>query len=280
VSERFVRGGVEFTVFDLSDRLSNETAEFEPMRHQISYVGHEQSPALFADSLGIPAETWRDGMMAAVERVELSSHAGTHVDAPYHYAPDAEGRPARTIDEVPLEWCFGEGVVLDFSGLDPGAGIEADDVVAELARIDHQLRPFDIVLVRTDASREFDKPGYENRHAGLRLSAVAYLLEAGVRMIGIDAWGLDRPFDVMAAEARAGDVDQLWEAHFYGRQREYCQIEKLCNLDRLPRPAGFRVFAFPVNLARASAGWARVVAVFENTNPAAEPPAATEERGR
>ncbi len=266
--ERFLRAGVEFTVVDLSDRLRNETSPFEPMPHQIDYVGHEQTPALFADALGIPAETWPGGQMAAVERVSLSSHAGTHVDAPYHYAPDSEGRPARTIDEVPLEWCFGDGVLLDFSDREPGAGIDAGDVAVQLARIEHELAPGDVVLVRTDASREFDRPGYENRHAGLRASAVELMVEAGVRMIGIDAWGLDRPFDVMAAEARDGDVEQLWEAHFYGRRREYCQIEKLCNLDQLPGPTGFRVYAFPVNLARASAGWARVVAVFEHPGPA------------
>lgn len=266
--ERFVRGGAEVTVVDLSDRLRNETSPFEPMPHQIDYVGHRQTPELFADALGIPAETWPTGLMAAVERVSLSSHAGTHVDAPYHYAPDSEGKPARTIDQVPLEWCFGAGVCLDFSDRPAGDGIDADDVAKELGRIGHVLAPGDVVLVRTDASLEFDRPGYENRHAGLRASAVEYLVEAGVRMIGIDAWGLDRPFDVMAEEARAGDVEQLWEAHFYGRRREYCQIEKLCNLDELPAPTGFRVYAFPVNLAHASAGWARVVAVFEHPCPA------------
>lgn len=269
MTERFTRGGAEVTVVDLSDRLRNETSSFEPMAHQIDYVTHEQSPALFADSLGVPAEVWPDGRMAAVERVSLSSHAGTHVDAPYHYAPDAEGAPAATIDEVPLEWCFGAGVLLDFSARAVGDGISAGDVIAELDRISHRLEPFDVVLVRTDASKHFDSPGYENRHAGLRASAVEFLVEAGVKMIGIDAWGLDRPFDVMAAEAREGDVEQLWEAHFYGRKRAYCQIEKLCNLDQLPAPTGFRVFAFPINLARASAGWARVVAIFENPRPSA-----------
>jgi kynurenine formamidase len=49
----------------------------------------------------------------AVEEIEAITHTGTHVDAPYHYAPTSEGRPARRIDEVPFEWCLAPGVVLD-----------------------------------------------------------------------------------------------------------------------------------------------------------------------
>jgi kynurenine formamidase len=261
--ESFERGTTRITLIDLSDQLSNETSAFEPNPHEITYVGHERTPAAYERTLGIPADAWPDGRMAAVETVHLSTHSGTHVDAPYHYGPTSGGRPARTIDRVPLAWCFGDGVLLDFADRPAGASITDRDVDDELARIGYSIEPYDIVLVHTGAARHFREPGYECRHAGLRRSAVARLVEAGVRMIGIDAWGLDRPFDVMAQEARAGDVEQLWEAHFYGKQHEYSHIEKLCNLDQLPRPFGFRVAAFPVNVADASAAWTRVVAIIE-----------------
>ena len=70
-------------------------------------------------------------------------------------------------------------------------------------------------------------------HAGLTASATEWLIDQGVKLIGIDAWGLDRPFDVTAKEAKAGK-SQFWEAHLVGRRKKYCQIEKLCNLDRSP----------------------------------------------
>ena len=54
----------------------------------------------------------------------------------------------------------------------------------------------------------------------------------------------------------------LWPAHFTGRRREFCQIERLANLDALPAPFGFYVSALPVKLAGAGAGWARAVAVI------------------
>ena len=87
-------------------------------------------------------------------------------------------------------------------------------------------------------------------------------MDAGVRLIGIDAWGLDRAFDVMVDDARAGRA-QFWESHLLGREKEYCQIERLANLETLPRSTGFTVSAFPFKLERASAAWARVVAIVE-----------------
>ena len=83
-------------------------------------------------------------------------------------------------------------------------------------------------------------------------------------MIGIDAWGLDRPFDVMVEEAKRGELAQVWESHLLGREKPYAQIERLVNLDQLPAATGYTVYAFPTKLEHASAGWARVVAVFED----------------
>ena len=245
---------------DLSVTLSNDTSAFEPMAHTIEYIDHVASAQKTTGI--IDPDVWPTGRAGALERVELGTHAGTHVDAPYHYGPISEGSPARTVDDVPLEWCFGPGVLLDMSAKEEGGSITEEDVRGELDRIGYELQPLDIVLVRTDASRFFDSPGYEQRHSGLRRSATEWLVRSGVKLIGIDAWGLDRPFKVMAAEAAAGDKAQFWESHFFGQELEYCQIEKLTNLAALPQPFGFQVAAFPVKLERASGAWARVVAIF------------------
>ena len=121
-------------------------------------------------------------------------------------------------------------------------------------------KPLDIVLVMTGT--DLKQAGYENRHPGLRADATEFLVDHGVRLIGIDAWGLDRPFEVMIEDAQAGRA-QFWESHLLGRRKEYCQIERLANLDSLPRPTGFLVSAFPFKLEHASAGWTRVVAIFD-----------------
>jgi kynurenine formamidase len=61
-----------------------------------------------------------------------TTHSGTHVDAPYHYAPTSAGAPARTIDQVPLRRLMGDGVVLNLAHCDRDAGIARADVQAEL----------------------------------------------------------------------------------------------------------------------------------------------------
>lgn len=162
-----------------------------------------------------------------------------------------------------MEWCYGDGVVLDFSHRKAGELITVDDVKEALSKISYTLKPGDIVLIRTDAYKHFGEPGYSLLHPGMSKEATLWLIDQGIHLMGIDAWGWDRPFNVMAEEYKQGVKGRLWAAHFAGKEKEYCHIEKLTNLDKLPRPYGFKVAAFPVSIAGASAGWTRAVAIFE-----------------
>lgn len=270
MAETFIAGRRKITVYDLSERLSNDTSSFQPNKHHIEYVTADQSAAMTGSLFGIGREYWPDGKGYCIENVQLSSHSGTHIDAPAHYGPKSGGGSGRTIDQVPLRWCIGDGVLLDLRHKNDRESIERRDITIALDAIEYRLKPYDIVLVWTGASRHYASPGYDRLHPGLRREATEYLVDQGVRLIGIDAWSLDRPFDIMIEEALAGDKAQLWESHLLGREKEYSQIEKLCHLDELPRPHGFTVIALPVNLERASGGWARVVAVFSEESDHAE----------
>jgi kynurenine formamidase len=261
VPEVIETAGRRLTVYDLSQRLSNRTSDFEPNTHRIEYLSPADTARTYERVVGLAADLWPGGQFCYAETVVASTHSGTHVDAPVHYGLPYSGEPVG-IDRVPLRWCFGDGVRLDFRDKTAGDGITRADVVSALERTKYRLKPFDIVLVWTGTDRHYGEPGYQNLHPGLRRGATEFLVDEGVRLIGIDAWGLDRPFSVMVPEAQAGDVDQLWESHFLGRSKPYSQIEKLCNLDQLPSDHGFTVSALPVNLENASAGWARVVAIF------------------
>ncbi|MGH7861629.1 MAG: cyclase family protein [Candidatus Dormibacteraceae bacterium] len=259
--ETIETNGHRLTVYDLSQRLSNRTEAFEPNRHHIEYHDWDDTAAMSLAMFGIGAEYWPDNKVFAVETVTASTHAGTHVDAPYHYGPPASGDVVG-IDQVPLRWCFGDGVRLDFRHKAAAEGIRRDDVERALEAMEYGLKPFDIVLIWTGTDVHFGQSGYENMHPGLRRDATEYLIDAGVRLIGIDAWGIDRPFQIMVEEALAGDKDQLWESHVLGRRKPYSQIEKLCNLEQLPRDRGFTVSALPVKLEGCSAAWSRVIAIF------------------
>lgn len=131
---------------------------------------------------------------AAANRVALSEHTGTHVDAPFHYGPtSADGSPAQSIDELPLEWFHAPGVVLDMTAKEDGDAMTAAQAEAELARVGHDLRPLDIVLVRTGRDRFYAELDYIARGPGVTAEATHWLFERGVRVMGIDAWGWDAP---------------------------------------------------------------------------------------
>jgi kynurenine formamidase len=250
-------------LIDLSVPLEHAAAG-EPLPAQIRYATHDgEGLRQMTQLLRVRPEdlVYSGGRGWAVEEVQAITHTGTHVDAPYHYGPVAEGRPARRIDEVPLEWCFAPGVVLDVRHKGNGEFITVADLEAALAGIGYRLSPLDIVLLQTGADQRLGSPEYFHQ-PGLGREGVLWLVEQGVRVIGIDAYTLDRPFASMAADYhRTGDGRFIWPAHFAGLTREYCQIEKLANLDQLPRPYGFHVSCLPVKIKGASAGWCRAVAL-------------------
>ena len=199
----------------------------------------------------------------AVELARITTHNGTHLDAPYHYASTMDGgKRAITIDEVPLEWCMQPAVKLDFRGFADGYVATAADVEAELARIGHELRPLEIVVVNTSAGAKYGQDDYVRSGCGMGREATLYLLERGVRVTGTDAWSWDAPF-VHTAEryAREHDASIIWEWHRAGREIGYSHIEKLHNLESLPDD-GFEVACFPVNVEGGSAGWTRAVAIL------------------
>ncbi len=233
---------------------------------EITYVAHEESARTRAGVYGLkPSDfDFRDGRYAAVERVCIGTHDTTHLDAPWHYAPTSEGKPAKTIDQIPLDWCYGDGVVLDFHHKKAGEGISASEVQAALAKINYRLKPRDIVLIRTDAYKHHGEPEYANIHPGMTRESTLWLIEQGIRTMGIDAWGWDRPHSVMVEDLKAGHKERFFESHYLGIEHEYVHLERLANLDKIPQPFGFKVAAFPIKIARGSAGWVRAVAILED----------------
>jgi len=231
-------------------------------RNDVQYFDHAAGAAEVEEMFGVPSRLLRDGEAWAREEVTLGTHNSTHVDAPYHYNSRIQGAPAATIDELPLEWFFGPGVVLDFTDRADGEAITAEDVAAALEGLGHVLEPGDIVLMHTGRDAFYGQPGYIDRGPGTTAEATRWLYDRGVRVMGVDAWGWDRPLKMQAADALERDAPGVfWEAH--QADLPYCQIERLVNLAKLPS-TGFTVACFPLRIVRASAGPARVVAILED----------------
>jgi len=223
-----------------------------------------QIPGAASSGQLIEASAFQDSLGLANEELHLDSHAGTHMDAPWHFGPLCESKPSKTIDQIPLEWCWGPGVVLDVRHKKSGEEITSRDLSQALDRIEYRLNPSDIVLLMTGADKRFCEKDYFSAHAGMGRDATLWLLDQGIKMIGIDGWGFDRPAGVMLTDyLQTRDSAALLPAHMVGREREYCHMEKMANLDKIPVPYGFWVCCFPVKIERGSAGWVRAVALVE-----------------
>ena len=250
-------------IYDLSIPLEDSPSEPQPVT--VEHKSHDASLPVIEFVMGGKKEDMADGLGWADDVISLSAHSGTHVDAPWHYSPTSENKRARTIDEIPLDWFYHDGVVLDFRYKLRGSGITVDDLKQALSNISYSLKPWDIVLIHTGADKQWGKPDYMFAGCGMTEESTLWLIEQGCRVMGIDAWGWDRPFNAIKEEyERTRNKNILWTAHKAGIKHEYCHIEKLANLDALPKPFGFKVSCFPVKITGGSAGWSRVVALYEN----------------
>lgn len=252
-------------IIDLSIYFENGTLADPPVYEpKIRYRTNKDTvDELLPFFPGLKKEDLPDEEAWAIEWVQMTTHNGTHLDAPYHFHSTMNGgERAWTIDEVPLDWCFQPGVKLDFRHFEDGYVATAADVEAELKRIGHVLKPLEIVVVNTRAGAIYGKEGYVAAGCGMGHEATMYLLERGVRVTGTDAWSWDAPFVHTAKRyAETGDAKLIWEGHKAGRDIGYCHLEKLHNLEVLP-PDGFQVSCFPCKVRGGSAGWTRAVAIL------------------
>ncbi|WP_366658288.1 cyclase family protein [Fodinicurvata sp. EGI_FJ10296] len=254
-------------IIDLSVALETGIASdppgFEP---EITYLGHEQTAEQVAGLFpGLRPQDLPGGEGWAIEKLDIITHNGTHLDAPYHHHSTMDGgKRAITIDEVPLDWCFQPGVKLDFRHMPDGYVVTPDDVEAELARIGHTLSPLEIVVVNTAAGAAYGDDDYIDRGCGVGRAATLWLLEQGVRVTGTDGWSWDAPFSHTRRRfEETGDPTLIWEGHRASMEIGYCHIEKLTNLDKLPA-TGFTLSCFPFKIRNASAGFVRAVAILDD----------------
>lgn len=235
---------------------------------QIEYRDHHMTAKPFADYFGVPLSALPNGEYCASERCNISTHNGTHIDAPYHYFSSMNhrlkegGERSASIDELPLEWFMQPAVKIDCREYEDGYVLQPSDLEAEFKKIGHKLRPLEIVVMNTRAGMRYGEDDYVDTGCGFGKAATLWLLDQGVRVVGTDAWSWDAPFSHTRRKVQeTGDYSLIWEGHRAGREIGYSQIEKLHNLEALPAD-GFEIACFPVKVHRGSAGWTRAVAIL------------------
>ena len=253
-------------IIDLSVTIDSEIPSDPPMlMPKIEILDHVKNREEMMKFFGLTkVEDLPEGNAWGTDWITLTSHAGTHLDSPWHFYPTMNGgEPAWTIDEVPLEWCIGNGVVADFSDKPAGYLIQPEDFEGYFKRKEYTLKSGDIVLLMSGAAKKWGTKEYISSGCGVSKKATLWLIDQGVRVMGTDAWGWDVPLAIAAQRFKeTGDPSIIWEGHRAGREKAYCHLEKLANLDLLPL-TGFTVICLPVKIKRGSAGWTRAIALFE-----------------
>jgi len=237
-------------LIDLSMRVHSDMVVFpRVMRPVITMLETWEE---FATTVGAAKHgtTW----LTAHCLVILGDHVGTHVDSLRHMRSDAPGP-----EGIPLEYCYGDGVVLDFSDKPGGYGITADDMIAACKKINYTIKPLDIVLIYTGAGRFNNEERYLKEQSGMTDSSTNWLLDQGVKMTGIDAGTYDRPVWAMF------ESKDFWPAHKVMLDREYYHLENMENLDKLlDKPFGFKLSLFPIKWVNSTAAPVRAVAIYED----------------
>ena len=247
-------------VVDLSLPIIDGGGFDRPAR--LSYYDHKARAEILARNSGIDPGDIDNKANAMEEFSFLTTHTGTHFDAPYHYTDRVENEPALTVDLIPLERCFGPGVWLNLSHKGSGEDITVEDLQEAANHIQYVIRPGDIVLIHTGASSTYGKASCDNSNPGMSQDATHWLADHGIELVGIDACCWDRPPSLQIQSLKEGRrAGRYMEGHRAAGEHGICILEWLTNLDTLPH-FGFTVYAFPIKIERAGGSWVRVVAMY------------------
>lgn len=182
-----------------------------------------------------------EGKPLNIAQLTIATHAGSHIDAPYHAFEEG-----RTIDQIPLDTFVGRGAVIPVQR----AGGEAI-TAADLENSGVAVERGDILLVQTGWDAHFTSPEYLN-HPYLHEEACRWIVERGVKMVALDFLTPDMPVAVRPP-------DFAYPAHRTLLGADVPIIENLCNFGAIDG-ARFRVLALPLRVRGGDAGHTRVVA--------------------
>jgi arylformamidase len=125
--------------------------------------------------------------------IQTSNHIGTHLDAPRHFVTDG-----MTIDEIPLDWLYGPGVIVDLRDEMGDLGAYTPEMIE--ARV--EIRKGDLLVLHTGWHRfgQFgespDEERYIHLHPGAHPDMVQWLLDKEIKIWGVDAVSTDHPMNL------------------------------------------------------------------------------------
>src|SRR5665647_1709584 len=256
-------------IIDLSKPIKYYPDEPFFMKVKIKHKNHKKG-SLLLPFLGLPWNKRPKGFVGWADDTikKMGVHSVTHIDAPWHYGELSEGKKAASIDEVPLDWFYGDGVVIDMSHKKDMELITKADLEQYVKNNNIKIKSGTIVLIRTDGDKRLGTKEYYTVGTGVSGEATEWLIDQGVHVMGIEQWGWDRPLAKTAKLAsKEKNPDLFWEGHRVGIEKPYCHIEQVVGLSQLPKD-GFKVMAMPLPLEECSASPIRLIAILDDEKEA------------
>ena len=168
----------------------------------------------------------KDGFAERI--IRMTTHTGTHMDAPSHIIPNT-----KSMDQFGLDQFIGRGLAIDCTQTDD---ISLDFIQANEA----EIRSADFVLFYTGWQAKWNTPAYFDAFPTLTTDAVEWLLTFPLKALGFDTISVDKL------------TDETLPNHHLLLGRETLIIENLTNLDQLVNQA-FQFYCIPLNIEAADA---------------------------
>lgn len=168
-------------------------------------------------------------------RISVGAHCGTHMDAPFHFIENG-----RTIDEIPLDQCVGEAVLLDLRNAISDGRIEVKHLEPHQAK----LRELRKAVVQTGWSEMWGRPEFFTDHPVFTPEAAQFVVDCGMHLIGVDFPSVDHP---------------PFPAHLAFLGHGIVIVENLTNLSRIKKDV-FNLAVLPLKITGRDGSPVRAIA--------------------
>lgn len=190
-----------------------------------------------------------DKNFASSSVFRISTHTGTHVDAPYHFIPDGI-----TIDSLPLEKIVGKAVLIDLTKVAlPRSGISADQIKTSLGK--KKIRAKIAILHSGWLKEKWGKNEMYLENPFLLKEAADWLISQDIKSVGLD-FSLDNP------DQSALPPEKRFPIHRTFLKQGIPHIENLANLELIPQEE-FLFVALPLKLYKCNGAPAGAIAIID-----------------
>jgi kynurenine formamidase len=178
-----------------------------------------------------------------LELLFLSTHTGTHMDAPYHFL-----EKGAKIHEISLKKLVSEAILIK-SKKKGGESITKIDI-QKFEKKHGKIDDFSSVIFSTGWQRNLQKKYYFTKNPGLSVSAAKYLASKKINLVGIDSPSIDL------------GKDSKFSVHQIFAKKGILIVENLANLEKI-KSSKFHLVVLPLKLKNATGSPVRAIAFVE-----------------